>query len=73
MVRNKIKNLDEINTKLNKYNLETKKLKKEQSDIYKFLWENCEHKWEIDNSEYDPITKQYCNKCTLWNCKYLYL
>ena len=28
---------------------------------------------EIDNSEYDPITKQYCIKCTLWNSKYLYL
>ena len=57
MVQNKIKNLDEINDAINNYNLQINKLKKEQNEIYKFLWKNCEHEWEIDNSEYDKFSR----------------
>ncbi len=73
VIQNKIKKLDEINDVINNYNFQIKQFKNEQHEIYKFLWKNCDHEWEIDNSEYDPITKKYCKKCTLWNCKYLYL
>ena len=72
-VKNKLELLEQIDTMIYNHKVEIEKLKKDKVKLYKYIWENCEHKWEIDNSEYDPITKKYCIKCKLWNSKYLYI
>lgn len=48
-----------------------KGVKKKELEL--IIWDNCEHKWELDNSEYDSDCKQYCIKCKLWKNRKYYI
>lgn len=51
--------------------IEEKKKKRKRLEL--ILWDNCEHKWELDNTEYDADCKQYCVKCKLWKNRLFYV
>ena len=53
----------------NKINM--KGVKRKELEL--IIWDNCDHKWELDNSEYGSDCKQYCIKCKLWKNRKYYI
>ena len=59
----------DIGNKLN----EIEKIKASIKEKEKILWKSCDHKWKRDwDVAFDDHIKYYCEKCSLWKCRYMY-
>ena len=53
---------------------EIKQMKQKKSKIELLLWDNCDHEWTRDTSAcFDDIHKYYCQECSLYKDRRIYL
>jgi len=65
-IKEHYKSIRELQNKIN-----MKGVKRKELEL--IIWDNCDHKWELDNSEYGSDCKQYCIKCKLWKNRKYYI
>ena len=72
-LQKKISNRDKLQADIYNYFNFINQAKKDIKELERFIWINCDHKWEyLNDGDYHSKIKYKCKHCDLYRNQYMY-